>query len=176
MIDYTSIIRLVLKLSGVGLVVYGGVSLSSYLPALLMTENWSEWGTPIILANLLALAMPFLFGLFLWFFPATIANTIVRPASTSREAEAGLSYELERIGVALLGLYLFYVAAADLIYQVIVHRAKVAALGSVRAPDDFPALITAAVVELIFALLFIFQAKGIVNLLRKIRGYPESAL
>lgn len=176
MIDYNSIVRLVLKLSGVGLVVYGGVSLSSYLPALIQTDSWSEWPALIIFANLAALAMPFLFGMFLWLFPAPVANTIVRGAAAGSESETFLSHELERIGVALLGLYLFYRAVSDLTYQLMIHRAKVAALGNVRAPDDFPALMTATVIELVLALIFLLRANGLVNLVRKVRGYPGSAL
>lgn len=170
MTDYNHIVRLVLKLSGVGLVVYGGVTLFSNLPGLLQAQNWSEWPASIMTANVIALTMPLLFGAFLWFFPAVVANTIVRVDSETK-GSTDFGFELERIGVALLGLYFLYQAVSDIIYQTMVHRAKVALLGSVRAPDDFSAFITAIAVEIVLALLLLFQSKGVVNLMRKARGH-----
>ena len=171
MTDYSSVVRIGLKLSGVGLVVYGALTLSSYLPILLQSRTWEEWETTMIFSNMVALAMPFLFGTLLWLFPATVANTIVRFESTDKKSTTELSYEFERIGVALLGLYLFYRSVSGIIYQIITYRAKAAVLGSVRAPDDFPALITVTIIQFVLALLFMLQSRGVVSLLRKARGH-----
>ena len=168
MIDLHSIVRLVLKLSGVGLIVYGAVSLATYLPSLLISRNQDE----IIgyLPYILPLAVPFLLGAFLWFFPASVANSVVR-FGPAKESKANLSYEIERVGVSLLGLYLFYRVVSDIVYEVVKHQARTALLGKVRTPDDFPALVTATAIEFVLALLFILQARGVVNLLRKARGH-----
>jgi hypothetical protein len=116
------------------------------------------------------LIAPFLFGTILWFFPATVTNTVVQIDVSVKESKIGWAQELERVGVSLLGLYLFYDAVADIAYHVLNHRAKTAMLGNVRAPDDFPALVSAVTIEFVLALLFMLQSKGIVNLLRKARG------
>ena len=171
MTDYNSIVRIGLKLSGVGLVVYGALSLSSTLPHLFQVRNWEEWEAAIILSNMVVLAMPFFFGVFLWLFPATVANTVVRFGSLTRKSKTDLSYELERVGISLLGLYLFYRTVSFIAYQVVMYRAKAEALGSARALDDLPAIITTAIVQLVLALLFMLQSRGIVSLLRKARGH-----
>lgn len=168
MIDLHGIVRLVLKLSGVGLIVYGAVSLATYLPPLLISRSPEE--IVGFLPYILPLAVPFLLGALLWFFPASVANTVVR-SSPAKESKANLGYEIERVGVSLLGLYLFYRAVSDIIYEVMKHQAKTALLGNVRAPDDFPALVTATSIEFVLALLFMLQARGVVNLLRKARGH-----
>lgn len=170
MTDYNNIVRIGLKLSGVGLVVYGALSLSSFLPLLLQTRNWEEWEATMLFSNVAASAMPFLLGAFLWLFPAMVANTIVRFESTTKESEAGLGYELERVGVALLGLYLCYRAVSGIIYQAMIYRAKMELLGNVRTPDEFPAMVATTAIQLVLALLFMLQSRGVVRLLRKARG------
>jgi len=171
MTDYNNLVRLVIKLSGIALVVYGGVTLSSYLPSLMQAKTWAEWPATMMFANILAIVMPILFGVFLWFFPASVANTIVPTEIATMEPASGLGYELERIGVALLGLFFLYHAVTDVIYQVLLHRAKVALLGSVREPDNFSAYLTVATIQIVLALLLLLQSKGVVALLRKARGH-----
>jgi len=171
MIDYHSIVRLMVKLFGAGLVVYGAVTLSAYLSSLfLQTQRWDETTTALVLSYIVPLVTPFLVGALLWFFPATIANTVIRVTPSAKEFKAEWHFEFERIGVSLLGLYLLYRGISDIIYQVMAHRSKVAILGEIRAPDDYSALVTATIAELVIAILFVFQSRGIVGLLRKARG------
>jgi hypothetical protein len=171
MVDYHSIVRLIVKLFGVGLVVYGAVTLSVYLPSILLqTQRWDETTTALVLSYIMPLVTPFLVGALLWFFPATIANTVIRDTPSAKEIKADWSFELERVGVSLLGLYLLYRGVSDIIFQMVAHRARVAILGDVRAPDDYSALIAATIAELVIAILFVVQSRGIVNLLRKTRG------
>lgn len=168
MIDYKNAVRLVLKLFGLGLLVYAVTSLATFLPPLLAGRHGTE--LEVVVSYFAPMVVPVLLGTFLWFFPSPVANTIVRFDPASKSLEAGWAPELESIGVALLGLFLLYRAVSDLVYYVMDHQAKVAMLGNVRAPDDFNALITATIVELVFALILILRAKGIVSLLRKARG------
>jgi hypothetical protein len=166
MIDYKSVVRLVLKLFGLGLIIYAVSSLATFLPPLLAQR--SEIG--LLVSYFIPMAVPILLGAFLWFFPSRVANTIVRSDPASKSMEAGWAPELESIGVALLGLFLLYRAVSDLVYYVMEHQAKAAMLGNVRALDDFNALMTATIVEFVFALILMLRAEGIVSLLRKARG------
>jgi len=171
MSDYNNLVRLLVKLSGVALVVYGGVTLSSYLPSLMQAKTWAEWPASMMFANIFAIVMPILFGVFLWFFPAPVANTIVRSDIATKKPASSLGYEFERIGVALLGLFFLYHAVTDMIYQVLLYRAKIVLLGSVREPDNFSAYLTVATIKIVLALLLLLQSNGVVALLRKVRGH-----
>jgi hypothetical protein len=167
-IDYSSLVRLVVKLSGVGLIVYGALTLSLYLPAILSFQRQGDIGGT--LPYVFSLSAPFLIGSFLWWFPATVTNSIIR-FDPSAEPKTGWSEEFERVGVSLLGLYLFFVGVSDIIYHALVHRAKTEVLGYGGAPSEFPALMAATVVEIVLAILFMLKSRGVVNLLRKARGY-----
>lgn len=167
--DYNSAVRLVLKLFGVVLIVYGAVTLASYLPSLLPLRDGDSYSQ--ILPYAVPMLAPFIFGSLLWLFPATIANTVVPLEPSNKALRGEWAEQLERIGVSLLGLYLFYSAVSDILYHVIAYRAKAAALGSTRGPDDFAALITATIIEFLLALVLMLRSKGIATLLRKARGY-----
>jgi hypothetical protein len=168
MIDYNSGVRLVLKLCGVGLMVLGAVNLATYLPMLFLVSTDDQPG--MYLSYVFTLLAPFLFGVLLWLFPAPIANSVVRVDAAAAKPKTGWADELERVGVSLLGLFLLYHALSDLVYHLLIQRAKVTAPGAVRAPDDFVPLVVATVVELALALFLLLRSKGIVNLLRKARG------
>jgi len=167
-IDYSSLVRMVVKLSGVGLIVYGALTLSLYLPAILAFQRQGDIGGT--LPYVLSLIAPFLIGSFLWWFPATVTNSIIR-FDPSTEPKTGWSEEFERVGVSLLGLFLFFRGVSDMIYHVLMHRAKTEVLGYGGAPSEFPALMAATVVEIVLAILFMLRSRGVVNLLRKARGY-----
>lgn len=168
--DYNSAVRLALKLFGVVLIVYGAVTLASYLPSLISLRDGDTYVQ--VLPYAVPMLAPFIFGSLLWLFPATIANTIVPlPSSQKTPAKTDWAADLERVGVSLLGLYLFYQAVSDILYHIIAYRAKAAALGGTRGPDDFPALVATTIVEFVLALFLMLRSKGIVNLLRKARGY-----
>jgi hypothetical protein len=167
MMDYSNAVRLVLKLFGIGLIVYGAVSLATYLPSLVIDRGPNEIRSN--LPYILPLAVPFLFGAFLWLFPAKIANTVVGPGAT-KNFKNGFAEELERVGISLIGLYLFYRVTSDISYFLMSTWAKANILGRARFPEDFSALVASTVIELVLALFFMLRSRGIVNLLRKARG------
>lgn len=168
MIDYNSLVRLVVKLSGVVLIVYGALSLALYLPAIFAFQRQDDVGGT--LPYVLSLLAPFLIGSFLWWFPAKVTNSIIR-FDHSTEPKTGWSEEVERVGVSLLGLYLFFRGVSDAIYHLLMHRAKTEVLGYGGALSEFPALMAATVVEIVIAILFMLRSRGVVSLLRKVRGH-----
>ena len=168
MIDYNNLVRMIVKLSGVGLIVYGALTLALYLPALFMFQRQDDIGGT--LPYVLTLIAPFLIGSFLWWFPAKVTNSIIR-FDHSTEPKTGWSEEFERVGVSLLGLYLFFRGVSDAIYHLSMHRAKTEALGYGGAPSEFPALMAATVVEIVLAIFFMLRSRGVVSLLKKARGY-----
>jgi hypothetical protein len=164
--DYSSIVRLAVKLFGMALVAYGAITLSSYLPSVFAERNWREKESIVWVAYFLPLAVPILFGLLLWFFPATVANTVIRSKLPAKTGKNDFARDLEQIGVSLLGLFLLYQALSDIIYHVTFR----ALIGRVRVPDDFLALMAATTVEFVLALIFVFKARGVVNLMQRMRG------
>jgi hypothetical protein len=165
MIDYNSIVRLTLKLFGVGLIVYGALTASVYLVPLITNQRLPHLGA--YLPFVLPLAVPFVFGVVLWLYPAAVANTVIDVKTKSPDNEWAI--HIERIGVSLLGLYLLFFAISDLTYQLTVLLAKQDAVGR-SVPGNVTALIVANTVEFVVAALLLFRARGIAALLRKLRG------
>lgn len=166
-IDYRSIVRLILKLTGIALMIYGVVSFVGVVPMVLLISN-SE--PPF--QSLLVLIPSFItitFGLILWLYPAPVTNTLLQKGTAEDDANQTWPAKLERIGISLLGLWLLYRAIPDLIYHLMVYRAQQDSPLYPSGYSEFPAYMTATLAELVFALFLIFGARGISRLLHKLR-------
>ena len=166
-------VKLVLKLSGVGFIVFGVVSLSTFLPFLSESLKNSDSRVSVV-AYVAQMFVPLLFGVFLWLFPARITDTIVKPDSPAENTDALLT-GLERIGITLMGLYLLYRGISDLTYQIInYYNLKSLTPGAFISPRyDIVATFVATGIELVVALVFIFGAKGILRIIRRFRYAGE---
>lgn len=167
-IDYRSIVRLILKLTGIVLMVYGVVLLASWLPTALLFISDSEppFQDIVMLSSPLIVVIV---GLILWLYPAPVTNTLLQKGTAEDDANQTWPAKLERIGISLLGLWLLYRAISDLIYRLMVYRARQDSPLYPSGYSEFPAYMTATLAELVFALFLIFGARGISRLLHKLR-------
>jgi len=167
-VDARGLVRLALKLVGLGLVIYALVMLATYAPMTVlgifaedMAPNWLMMTSPPL--------MILLFGVFLWLFPSPVTNTLFRAAEGRQDKTPDWAAKLEVIGVALLGLWLLFRALSDLVYHLVTLRARAQAVSYGMEYSEFGAYFVATLVELAFALFLLFGARGIVRLLHQVR-------
>jgi hypothetical protein len=163
MVDYRSIVALAVKLLGLWLMIDGAADVVRTLPALFSS---SETRDRTLLYSIYML-VPLLFGTFLWLFPARVANTIVHPGPPDG-ASPGWAVTLERIGMSLLGIFLFFQALSYLANHVVLYRAQRAV--DPQAVHHFYPALAAATVQLAFALLLVLRSEGIVDGLARLRA------
>lgn len=168
LIDYRSVVRLVLKLVGMAIVVYGLIMLASSAPMTFMAvfaeelpSHWLIYSSP----PLITIGLGFL----LWFFPAPVTNTLFRASSDEAEAGQGWARQLEVMGVSLLGLFLLFRSVSDLIYHLLTLRARGPQTFFDQGYSGFPAYMAATLIELVFALVLIFGARAIAGFLWRVR-------
>lgn len=166
---YREALRTTVKLSGLALLIYAAVSASSYLPLVLELSSIEGMDHPVA-SYVSALVTPVVLGLLLWLFPARIADSVFRTETDNPGRDEWLQ-GFESIGIRLLGVYLLYHACSDLAHN---------AAGYVRVREAFPGLaggelfrlrVGMAVngVQVAIAAWLIIGARGISNLLRRIR-------
>ena len=168
MIDLRSIVRLVLKLSGLVMVIWGLVTVISFVPVVfpLSEVSMGRDALYVLFSPLVMVA----FGLFLWLFPAPVTNTVFRKDSKDSAAEPRWAAELQVVGVSLLGLWLLYRAISDLVYHLMVYRTRTQSTDFYTdGYTEFPAFMVATLVEFVVAAFLLFGARGIVHVLRKVR-------
>ena len=167
-IDFRTIVRLVLKLSGLVMVIWGLVTVISFVPVLfpLSEVSMGRDALYVVFSPLVMVA----FGLFLWLFPAPVTNTVFRKGTKDSAAEPRWAAELQVVGVSLLGLWLLYRAISDLVYHLMVYRARTQSTDFYTdGYTEFPAFMVATLVEFVVAVFFLFGARGIVRVLRQVR-------
>ena len=168
MIDLRSIVRLVLKLSGLVMVIWGLVTVISFVPVVfpLSEVSMGRDALYVLFSPLVMVA----FGLFLWLFPAPVTNTVFRKDSKDSAAEPRWAAELQVVGVSLLGLWLLYRAISDLVYHLMVYRTRTQSTDFYTdGYTEFPAFMVATLVEFVVAVFLLFGARGIVRVLRQVR-------
>jgi hypothetical protein len=164
MIDYRSIVTLALKLLGLWLIVQGATTFAQILPTLVR----SSLPTDERLSYAAWVLAPFVFGGFLWLFPARLANTIVHPEVPASGGGPEWAVRLEQIGMSLLGLYLLYHALSGLAYHVTIYRAQRAV--DAYALHMFYPTFAARIVEAVVALVLVLRSEGIVGALARLRA------
>ncbi|NBD95312.1 MAG: hypothetical protein GVY11_02400, partial [Gammaproteobacteria bacterium] len=121
-IDLNGLVRVVLKLSGLALAVFGAVMLSGHLAMSVSISDMTQ--------DLAFFSQPVLFvvaGLFLWFFPSPVANTVVRRPPSG--IETPWVDRLVEAGTVLIGLWWLLAAISDLVYHALVNREQDKLLG-----------------------------------------------
>ncbi|WP_147307714.1 hypothetical protein [Wenzhouxiangella sediminis] len=162
-LDFDGLVRVVLKLFGLVLAVYGISTLAAYAPLVLSSSGALQ------LLNFLSGPAVFIgAGLFLWFFPAPISNTVIRGGGEQGEESVWVA-RLVEAGSVLIGLWLFVVAISDLVFQLLAERSQAERLPYEQGPSEFGAYVSATLVELALALFLIFGARGIAVLVRRVR-------
>lgn len=165
--DTKSISALMLKVTGLILVVLSITQLPGYFPLSKVPYGFSlgEVGSTIALS----LGPMFFAGLVLWFFPGTLTNRIV----ASAPAEHALSNlrPIEQVALTVLGIYLVTQAIVggvrDVIFFVLVNRES-SGLGKV--PVSVFAHFGATLCEAVIGVILCLGARGTSRLIERMRG------
>lgn len=168
-VDFETLVRLVLKLTGLVLMIYGALMLTSYIPGI--WNSLDDFGSPMLS---LSFAVPpgllVLFGLFLWLFPKPVTNIIVlRGSGNSADEGARWTHSIELIGMRLLGLWVGYRAVSDLIYNIFFYMGRVELPPGMESSNEMVAVIAATLVELALGIVLIFGARPIRDAIHRTR-------
>jgi hypothetical protein len=172
--DYKSLTSLVLRLTGVIIVVSSVTSTPRtfigliYLRGVEATGNMEIW-----LLAVVASAFPVLAGLLLIYFPATVANRMVSAGTGTID-----TLLLQQVAFSVLGLYFVTVAAYDAVYWWAKLRIYFAVYNELNfgRPDslrneDFAGLVSTGA-QFIAGVILLFGGRGLANLFQRLRSPP----
>jgi hypothetical protein len=172
--DYKSLTSLVLRLTGVIIIVSSVTSTPRTFIALLYrrgveaTDNVEIW-----LVAVIASAFPFLVGLLLIYFPTTVANKMVSAGTATID-----TLLLQQVAFSVLGLYFVTVAAYDAVYWWAKLRLYFAIYNELNfgRPDrltnlDFAGLVATGA-QFIAGVILLLGRRGLANLFQRLRGPP----
>lgn len=168
LIDYRSIVRLVIKLTGIALVIFSLVQMASIAPMTILGGFSGELGDDWLLWTSAPLIGAF-FGIVLWLFPAPIANSLFRFETEGSGGYPSWLDRLEVIGIGLLGLWLAFRSLSDLVYHLVMLRQRGMPDQLAVGYTEFPAYFVATLIEMGLALFLIFGATGIARIVRRYR-------
>ena len=162
------ILRLVVKLTGLGVFLSGIIQSASYLPFTLMKLNNANIDINLI-SELGTFAIPIILGLFLWFFPAPVASTIIKEDIKNKSNNEFIQ-GLEKIGIRILGLYLLYFGISDLVTNISSYSLDVRMLGeNIKFSNkNYTTLFIATGVEIIMSIFLILGSSTISNFINKL--------
>lgn len=169
--DYRQLSNLLIKIAGIVVIVFTVAAIPEHINSFLYQgqdtlSNFVVW----VIIPLLA---PIIIGLLMWSFPRTITNKIfekeIEPAGSNRAIE-----EIERIAVTVLGLTLLFFALSDLIFNLVyvyfTNKENMSVITSFRiSPEDWGHII-GTIIEIIFALVILLKAQGVILLIRRFKA------
>jgi len=161
-----------LRLTGVVVMVQAIIATPKTLVILFMKPPGAS---PDVSAWLLTIAsgFPILVGLFLIYFPGTIANRIVSPAEQSVD-----TLTLQQLAFSVLGLYFVAFALFDAVYWIAKLRLYFVVFNELNygrpltlTPEDF-AGIASTCAQFTAGALLLFGGRGLANLFYRLRSPP----
>lgn len=170
--DYKDLTALLVKIGGVGLLVYGVLQIPS-LVSLLHFGSETPFKNFFVF-GVIPLIFPFLIGFWFLLMPSAVTNKLVKGDKLSA-SPPGFFFDLERVALSVLGVFLLFNALSDIAY----HSAFILKGKELMIEGLFPgeklrleryAALVATVFELALALWLIFGAKGLLNILNRIRS------
>jgi len=165
--DTRSVAALILKVTGLILIVLSIIQLPGYFPLSDTPYRFSL--EEVSLAIGLSLGPLLVAGLVLWFFPGTLTNKLVSPPSS--EAPSIDLRPIEQMALTVLGVYLVTHAVVgtvrDIIFFVMVNRES-ADLGKV--PTSVVAHFGATLCEAVIGVILCLGARGASRLIERMRG------
>jgi hypothetical protein len=178
--DYKSLTSLVLRLTGVIIIVSSVTSMPQTFMRLLLYRGGVEASGVETIGNMeiwllavVASAFPILVGLLLIYFPATIANKMVTAGTAAVD-----TLPLQQVAFSVLGLYFVTVAAYDTVYWWARLRLYFAVYNELNfgRPDrltnqDFAGLISTGA-QFIAGVVLLFGGRGLANLFHRLRSPP----
>lgn len=167
-VDLEGVVRLGLKLIGLGLVVYGAVTLPGYVTSLASGGGFGTFPMQAM-AFLTGPVLAVMFGLFLWLFPSPVVNTVIHKRKVMSDGNQDWSGRLEVVGMSLLGVWLLYRAVSDLVFHSLMHFQQAGSLAHAEGFSELGAALGATLVEFVLALFLLFGARGISRFVRRLR-------
>jgi len=169
--DYRQLSNLLIKISGVVIIVFVVTGIPGHINSFYYQgqETLAKFAVLVIFP----LMFPFIIGLMMWFFPGTMTNKMLDKSIDSAPSK-GAFEEFERIAITVLGVTLLFFALSDLtfnlafVYVTHMQNAGVITAFSISAQDWGHILGT--LVEIMFALILLLKAKGVMLLLKRMRS------
>jgi hypothetical protein len=161
----TTIIALIVRFFSIGLFIF---LIRVVVPEIFGLLTFEDYTANVFLAFVVAIV--FFIAVFLWKFPLFVASKL---ADFSSEDSTKLSLSESsayRLGVVMLGLYLFYWAVSDSFYWAYMLFSQREILGlPLELGTQEKAMIFSTVVQLMMSVYLIFGSKRISDFLRKVR-------
>lgn len=166
--DYRTLTTLLLKIVGVGTVIYAVSNIPAYFLNYyaFQRESFLYFLGISIVPFTLTLAL----GLALWFFPAKVTNTIVADIGDSASSlDAG---KLQTVAICTLGMWVLVEGVGNLsywtTYLTMTHRIEPGA--TLMTPDHYADLLSVAS-EIVLGLILLLGARGIAALIYRLRTF-----
>jgi hypothetical protein len=166
--DIKDVSAVLLKAIGLVMLAFAVFEIPLYFPPRSnLTEEYSIFAAFVQAAS--TLALPFVLGLILWFFPATVTNKIVSGEKISGERFG--APDLERVALTVVGAWLVAYGIADLVYTLSTMVALQHEVPEYSPPLSryWPGVIT-SVAKVAMGVGLAFGAKGIARLISRVRG------
>ena len=171
------IIRMVVKLTGLAIFITGIIQASSSLPMVFEQitvyeeiKNTKNLGSPFI-SLIGGLATPIIIGIFLWLFPAPVANTIIKD-DINDFSNSNFLQGIEKIGIRLLGLYLLYYGISDLVNNIISYKQEIALMSEnfkIYGKGSYKVAFIVTAIEVVISIFLIFGSNTISNFINKFK-------
>ncbi len=164
------VLRTTIKMSGLALVVYGCIQALSTIPLAVESMRVMDMNMPA-LSYIAAMGGPIIFGLLLWLLPAPIANTVIRNDLDTASIENILP-GIETIAIRVMGIFLLYNCISHLVSNYLSYQ-QASSMNSnlykFLGSENYSIAYYVIGTETVMAFGLILGAKGIVNLIHKIR-------
>ena len=175
--DSRALANIIVRLSGLIIVVYA-VTNSAKTIAQIFDLPFSQ-GIPysdLALSTLFSLSIPLIVGLFLIYFPATIARKALRIEGT--DIDSNSASLLQHVAFSSIGLWLVVFSIIDASYFFGKTRLYLRYYQDYSAtvpmppmhPDDFGGMVSCGV-QLVLGLLLLIGSRGLVKLGENVRGH-----
>ncbi|APV52010.1 hypothetical protein BWI17_21470 [Betaproteobacteria bacterium GR16-43] len=164
--DTKTIAALLLKITGLVLIVYCVAQLPAFFAYTSLGYDFSI-GQAIGAAAAALLPLTVL-GLFLWFFPGTVANKIV--SGTSEQSAPADTRSIELVALTILGVYLLTMGLVDVVrdiaFLIAIHRQDP---GLTLIPASVVSRVAATIAELLIGAGLCVGAKGVSRVIERLR-------
>jgi len=160
---------MIIKLSGILILIYSIINIPTYI-------NWYlsytvKSANIFVFSLILPIFIPIIIGILLFFRYEKVTNLIIFQENKTNDL---FFYNIEKILITILGIYLFYSGVSDLsmnissFLQGSMHEDNIYNKSLISAFVKSPSVIT-TIIEIIFSILLIIKTERIMNFIEKIR-------
>jgi len=164
--DSHNLLRVTLKLTGLFLMISGGLETARSLPLIVYaTEDGATSITGY--SYLIAYSLPVMIGAILWLAPGAVSNTIIQCGKGSSETTV-LTHQIERIAIGVLGLFFLFQGLTGLVENLLEYQSykgiEIDAL-----PGNYSLNFSIIAFEIFLSICLIVGSHGIQKFIHKIR-------